>query len=250
MLKYYSYKLFGILNGVDLHEWNPKTDRYIFQNYDENTWHRKKENKKALQKEMGLEEKDVPLIGFVGRLVEQKGIGLIAGMLERFLNGFDAQFVFLGSGESWAEGFLRSMEYKYPQKLKAYIGFNNALAHKIEAGSDIFLMPSLFEPCGLNQMYSQIYGTPPLVRATGGLEDTVENYNPDTKSGSGFKFYEPSPQALFNTLKWALETYYTQDFETIAKNGMKKDFSWDKSAGNYIDVYNWVLLSKKLRRGK
>jgi starch synthase len=154
----------------------------------------------------------------------------------------NANYVFLGTGEKWAEGFFSDIAGRY-ENFGVYVGFSNELAHKIEAGSDMFLMPSIFEPCGLNQIYSLRYGTPPIVRATGGLDDTIENYNPEFKSGTGFKFWDATPEALYNTLKWAVDVYYNDKtgFSEILKNGMKKRFSWEKSAKEYEKVYTKVL---------
>jgi len=244
-IKGLNYKLFGILNGVDYDEWNPKTDNLIKQKYSVSSINKKSINKKDLQKIFDLPQKNVPMFGFIGRLVEQKGIELIASIFEEFIQE-DIQFIMLGTGEKWAEDFFRNMENKYPDKFKCYIGYNNEMAHKIEAGVDIFLMPSLFEPCGLNQMYSCIYGTLPLVRGTGGLEDSIINF--DEKDANGFKFYEASPMALINTIKWAISSYYSNRFKKVQKNAMKKDFSWKKSAKLYKDVYMYAKLPKLVRR--
>ncbi|WP_024788007.1 MULTISPECIES: glycogen synthase [unclassified Lebetimonas] len=239
-IKAHSHKLVGILNGVDYDEWNPKTDKLIPFNYDIENIEVKKLNKLALQERMGLEKNEKKcLIGLVSRFAKQKGIELIAQAMEGLL-GLSADFVFLGSGEKWAERFFSDVSSRYPN-FRIWVGYNNELAHLIEAGSDLFLMPSLFEPCGLNQMYSLRYGTPPIVRAIGGLNDTIENYNPFTKEGDGFKFWEPSKDALCNTVKWAVDTYYTDDYKIIQKRGMKKRFSWQRSAKEYEKIYKEVL---------
>lgn len=241
-IKAHSYKLYGILNGVDYTKWNPKIDKYIVKNYDIDNMDGKKECKKDLQKIFNLPERnDIPLIGFIGRLVEQKGIRLIAGAIDKLLE-LDAQYVMLGTGEKWAEHFFSEISSKYPKRFGCYIGYNNQLAHKIEAGSDLFLMPSLFEPCGLNQIYSLRYGTIPIVRATGGLDDTIENFNPITKEGTGFKFWDATPEALYNTLKWAVDTW-KNDKDAIKKmqeRGMRKRFSWENSAKEYEKVYKKI----------
>ncbi len=243
-------KLFGILNGVDYEEWSPKTDPYIPKNYDLGDMEGKKICKRELQKEFNLPQReDVPLIGLVGRLVEQKGIGLIAEIIWSLLE-MDVQFVLLGSGEKWAEDLFRHVAYWKRDKFACKIGYDNPLSHKIEAASDFFLMPSLFEPCGLNQIYSLRYGTLPIVRAVGGLDDTIENFDPKSKSGNGFKFYQASGQALLNTIKWALDTYYNdkEAIEKLRENGMKKRFDWENSAKAYEDIYNLAIWRRKCKK--
>ena len=240
-LEYYLSRrelLFGILNGVDYDEWNPKTDKLIVKNYDVDTLEEKKINKIYLQEKFNLEKKDVPLIGFVGRFATQKGIELIAQAIYDILH-LDIQIVMLGSGEKWAEGFFNDIARKYPNKFGVYIGYNNELAHQIEAGADMFLMPSLFEPCGLNQIYSLRYGTTPIVRAVGGLDDTINENN-------GFKFYDASKDALVNTIKWAIEVYYSDKFRLLQINGMNQRFDWKKSAKKYIKMYELAILKKAL----
>lgn len=240
-IKAHSYKLVGILNGVDYDEWNPKTDTLIPFNYDIDSLEKKTKNKLALQEKMGLKKNEKKcLIGLVSRFAKQKGIELIAASMEGLLH-LNADFVFLGSGEKWAEGFFSDVSAKYPN-FRVYVGYNNELAHLIEAGSDLFLMPSMFEPCGLNQMYSMRYGTPPIVRAVGGLNDSVENYNPFSKDGTGFKFYDPTRDALINTTKWAVDTYYLDaGYKIIQKRGMQKRFSWEKSAKEYEKIYKELV---------
>ncbi len=237
-IKAHAYKLYGILNGVDYEEWNPATDPYIAQNYDVEDLSGKKVCKRDLQRIFGLEERqDIPLIGYVGRFAQQKGIELIAGALHDMAH-LGVQMVFLGSGEKWAEGFFSDVASYYPN-IGTYIGYSNELAHKIEAGSDLFLMPSIFEPCGLNQIYSLRYGTLPIVRAVGGLDDTIENFDPLTKSGDGFKFYDATKEALFGTVKWAVDTWMG-DKEGVAAmidTAMRQRFSWERSAKEYEKVY-------------
>jgi starch synthase len=174
---------------------------------------------------------DVPLIGFVGRFAEQKGIGLIAGAIEGLLH-MNVQIVMLGTGEKWAEGFFSDIAGRYPDRFACYIGYSNELAHVIEAGSDLFLMPSLFEPCGLNQIYSLRYGTLPIVRATGGLDDTIQNYDPAAKTGNGFKFEWATHDALYHTVKWAADTYrYDRDaYEIMQRTAMQARFDWESAA--------------------
>jgi starch synthase len=189
----------------------------------------------------------VPLIGFVGRFATQKGIELISQAIWDLLQ-MDIQIVILGSGEKWAEGFFSDVASRYSDKFATFIGYNEALAHKIEAGSDMFLMPSLFEPCGLNQIYSLRYGTIPIVRAVGGLDDTIKNLDGYTKNPNGFKFYEASKDALVNTIRWAVDIYYQKEiFSNLIKNGMKERFSWDKAASKYEKLYELALLKRKLK---
>jgi len=249
-IRKYAHKLYGILNGVDYEEWSPVLDPFIAKHYDLHDMSGKKVCKSALQQEFHLPQReDVPLIGFVGRFVDQKGIGLIASAMHELVK-MDIQMVFLGSGEKWAEGFFSEVAAKYPEKVGTYVGYNNALAHKIEAGCDLFLMPSLFEPCGLNQIYSLRYGTLPVVRGTGGLEDTIDNFNPHTGEGNGFKFYEASPNAFLNTLKWAIDVYYNdkEAFENLRKNAMKARFSWDEAAEIYTKLYALVSLKHEMKQ--
>lgn len=238
-----AYKLYGILNGVDYEEWSPAVDTFIPQNFDLDDMSGKAACKEALQREFNLEQRmDVPLIGLVGRLAEQKGIKLLSAAIEELMQ-LDIQMVLLGTGEKWAEHFFADIASKYPEKFACYIGYRNDLAHQIEAGSDMFLMPSLFEPCGLNQIYSLRYGTLPIVRATGGLDDTIDNYDTVHKSGTGFKFYDPTPEALSGTVKWAVDVWY-QDrsgFEQLQHNAMQKRFDWEEAAQSYEDLYRHIM---------
>jgi starch synthase len=185
------------------------------------------------------------VIGLVGRLAEQKGITLLAEAIGGLLE-MDIQIVLLGTGEAWAERFFSNIASTYPEKFGTYIGYKNDLAHQIEAGSDFFLMPSLFEPCGLNQIYSLRYGTLPIVRATGGLDDTIENYQPYTGRGDGFKFYDASAEALYGTVKWAVDTYYNDKsgMKKLIKNAMKKQFSWEVAAKAYEEMYRYSLAQR------
>ena len=240
-IRAHSYKLYGILNGVDYDEWSPANDKYLIKTYDLDNMEGKKECKKELLEMFKLKDEHKPLIGFVGRFAWQKGIELIAQIIQGMAD-LEANYLFLGTGEKWAEEFFANVSNNYPN-IKAYIGFSNELAHKIEAGSDMFLMPSIFEPCGLNQIYSLRYATPPIVSATGGLDDTIQNYDPFTKQGNGFKFWDINGDALYNTIKWAIDVYYNdkEGFENIIKMGMTQRFDWQKSAHEYIDVYKRVL---------
>jgi len=248
----HNHKLYGVLNGVDYDEWNPSIDPFIAKKYDIDNMSGKVTCKKDLQKYFNLPiQDDVPLIGFIGRLVEQKGIGLIAGAIESLMH-LDIQIVLLGTGEKWAEGFFSDIANRYPEKFACHIGYSNELAHKIEAGSDLFLMPSLFEPCGLNQIYSLRYGTLPIVRATGGLDDTIQNFNPATKEGNGFKFYDATPESLYHTVKWAVDTYRyeSESYQLMQKRAMEVRFDWEKSAKAYEDLYYYALYAKRVQNYK
>jgi len=240
-------KLFGILNGVDYDEWSPSIDSLIPHNFDADSLEGKALCKQELQKRFKLPQNpNIPLIGLVGRLAEQKGITLIASVLEMVLE-MDIQIVLLGTGEKWAESFFSEKAAKYPEKFAVYIGYDNAIAHQIEAGSDMFLMPSLFEPCGLNQIYSLRYGTLPIVRATGGLDDTIENYDAYHKSGTGFKFYDPTPSALRDTIGWAVDVYYNdkEGFSQLIQNAMHKRYEWSKAAVGYEELYRHIVQGRK-----
>ncbi len=244
--------LFGILNGVDYNEWSPQKDKFLIKKYSDKDMTGKKECKKDLQHLFSLpEDENVALIGFVGRFAKQKGLELLAGAIWDILH-LHVQFVILGSGERWAEGFFNDVANKYPQKVSTYIGYNNELAHKIEAGCDMFLMPSIFEPCGLNQIYSLKYGTLPIVRAVGGLDDTIVNLDKDVQKPNGFKFYESSSLALSNTIKWAIDIFYNQKevFYQMQQNAMSQLFSWDKSAKEYEILYKIAKLKKELKNDK
>lgn len=238
-----AYKLYGILNGIDYEEWSPAVDTFIPATFDLDDLSGKAVCKTALQKEFDLPERnEVPLIGLVGRLVEQKGITLLSAAAEALLK-MDIQIVLLGTGEKWAEHFFSELTSKYPEKFACYVGYRNDLAHQIEAGSDMFLMPSLFEPCGLNQIYSLRYGTLPIVHATGGLDDTIENYDSVHESGTGFKFYNATPEALIGTVQWAVDTWY-QDrsgFKQLQHNAMLKRFNWEEAAHGYEDLYRHII---------
>ena len=235
--------LHGVINGVDYDEWTPEKDKFIAKNYSAadiaGGLTGKAECKADLQRSVGLPVKpDVPVIGLVTRLVKQKGVDVLAESVCTLLN-YEVQVVLLGSGEVWAHFYFGDIPAKYPEKFACYIGYDNALAHKIEAGADFFLMPSLFEPCGLNQMYSLRYGTLPIVRATGGLNDTVENFNEAALEGTGFIFHDLNSKAMLNTVGWALHTYYNRKdaMKALIGNAMKKRFTWADSALRYEELY-------------
>jgi starch synthase len=239
----------GIVNGVDYEAWNPAIDRLIPAPYAPNgAMAGKAMCKQELQRRLMLEvDADVPLIGVVSRLSSQKGLDLLAETIERIVADMRVQFAILGSGEKDLEWYFGPLPGRYPGRIGSYIGYSNELAHWIEAGSDFFLMPSRFEPCGLNQMYSLKYGTLPIVRATGGLNDTVEQYDEWTGDGTGFKFWEPSADALYYTVGWAVSTYYDRKhhMEKMIATAMAQDCSWEHSAGIYAQAYERAIANKK-----
>lgn len=237
--------LYGIINGIDINRFNPANDPEIKTQYTINTLQKKVENKIDLQKTLNLPKNEkIPLFGLVSRLTDQKGIDLIGEIIDE-LAGLDLQMVFLGSGDAKLEKLLIEKQKKYPEKISAKIGFNAKLAQKIYAGADIFLMPSRFEPCGLGQMIAMRYGAVPIIRATGGLKDTVENFNHRTKTGTGFIFKDYKGKELFEVIKLALKTFNKKDvWQQLVINGMKKDFSWENSAKKYLKLYKKVLSKK------
>jgi starch synthase len=238
--------LSGILNGVDYDEWDPENDSFLPARYSAEDLSGKAVCKKELQRRFGLPERsDVPLFGIITRLVEQKGVDVLAAAIHNILS-LDVQLVLLGSGEPWAHFYFGDIAAQYPEKFRCYIGFSNPLAHLVEAGSDFFLMPSAFEPCGLNQMYSLRYGTIPVVRAVGGLNDSVENFNERTLSGTGFKFNTLTPNALFDTIGWAAWTWHHNrpGIAGLIRNGMAQRFTWELAAEKYEQVYYWAVEKK------
>jgi starch synthase len=247
LLRHRSQDLVGILNGVDTDVWNPSKDTFIAENYSVKNLEGKAKDKAALQERMGLPvDPDVPLFGIITRLADQKGVAeLFAptyGSMYKICTEMKVQVVVLGAGERWCEDELRALESKLPN-FKAYIGYDESLSHQIEAGSDFFIMPSRYEPCGLNQMYSLLYGTLPIVRRTGGLADTVQNYNQETGEGTGFMFDELTPQSVFDTVGWAVYAWYNKKDHILAmqKRAMAQDFSWEASAEGYLEVYKRAL---------
>lgn len=228
----------GILNGIDYEEYNPLTDELIEKRYDIDSIENKMENKLALQRELGLEEnKNIPIISIVSRLTSQKGIDLIKEIIDCVLTK-EVQFVVLGTGEWEYEEFFKGLEKRYPNKVATRITFDNKLSHKIYAGSDMFLMPSKFEPCGLGQLIALRYGNVPIVRETGGLKDTIEAYNKFEFTGNGFSFYNYSSIELKNCIFEALEIYKRKDeWNNLIKTAMSCDNSWKKSSLEYKRIY-------------
>lgn len=247
VIKERSEDLTGILNGCDYEEWNPEKDKFIAKNYSLKKLAGKKQCKKDLQKTFGLPIRDdIPVFGIVTRLAKQKGIDVFADVLYKLLS-YEAQYVLLGTGDMWAHFYFTGAGQLLPDKIGVHIGYSNELAHKIEAGSDFFIMPSRFEPCGLNQMYSLSYGTLPIVRATGGLDDTVDNFDEQTWEGTGFKFNDLTSDALYNTIGWAIHTYYNNKnaFNRLRENAMKKRFTWEDSAKKYEKMYKIAIEKRK-----
>jgi starch synthase len=237
--------LYGVLNGVDYTGWNPETDPHIIENYSSKELSGKKKCKEDLMKTMKLKGPvSAPLIGLTMRLAQQKGCDILAEAVDEMLKS-ELFLTLLGQGEEKYERQMAELGKKYRGRFGVKIGFDNVLAHKIEAGSDIFLMPSRYEPCGLNQMYSLKYGTIPVVRATGGLDDTIKEFDPETGKGNGFKFEEYSAKALLAEVKKALEVYRNKKlWLKLVKIGMNEDFSWKKSALRYTEIYEQALTKK------
>lgn len=238
-----SQSLFGIINGIDYEEYNPKTDKYIPVNYDIKTVaSKKKENKMRLQEQLGLPvDGDKAMIGIVSRLVDQKGFDIIAQSMGE-LASLDMQLVVLGTGNSNYEELFRQNAWFHPDKVSANIMFSNDMAHKIYAAADLFLMPSLFEPCGLSQMISMAYGTIPIVRETGGLKDSVQPFNEYEGSGNGFSFYPYSSHDMMHVVRMALSLFGDKKiWNPLMKRAMETDFSWDASAKKYSELYKNLI---------
>ena len=238
----------GILNGVDGDAWNPATDPLIPQRFDAKSMEGKAACKAALQERMMLDvDPGIPVIGVIARFVEQKGLDLLAASIESILGTMRVQFAILGAGDKGLEWFFGPLPGRYPGRVGSYIGYDETLAHCIEAGVDFFLMPSRYEPCGLNQIYSLKYGTLPIVRATGGLNDTVRQYDEATGDGTGFKFLEPTAQAVYDTVGWAVSTYYDRPHHMamMIAAAMAEDFSWEHSIPQYEAAYAQAIANKK-----
>lgn len=239
-------RLHGILNGIDTRHWNPATDPYLHSNYSLSEYVAgKQQNKQALLQQLGVADPaaaaELPLLGFIGRLVMQKGIDLILQVLPRLLQQGRINLVCVGSGEAHFEQALRQLAVEHPEHAFVHIGYSEALAHQVEAGADIFLMPSRFEPCGLNQLYSLAYGTLPLVHHTGGLADTVVNATEENlaqKTATGFVFYDPGEHAMRSALEHALFLYrQPEQWQQMQRTAMEQSFGWEQSAQAYVDLY-------------
>ena len=241
-----SDRLVGILNGVDYAVWSPEADTFIAQNYSAHNLDGKKACKKNLLEAFKLPDENLerPLVGIVSRFVDQKGFDLIAEISGELMKE-NLSLVALGAGEPEYEKLFKQLAEKNPGRVAVKIGYDNALAHKIEAGADMFLMPSRYEPCGLNQIYSLRYGTVPIVRATGGLDDTVQNYDAKSRTGTGFKFEAYEGQALLDCVRGAMKGFRDPKlWHTVQSNGMAKDFSWKTSAAAYVTLYEAAKRSR------
>lgn len=242
LLSQRSHDLFGIVNGISYEEFDPAKDTRIIKNYNAESYKDKKEDKQAIQKEMGLPIRDVPVIGLISRLSGQKGLNLIIEQIDNIME-HDLQFVLLGSGDEYYESEFRAIESRYSGKMGVYIGFNATLAQRIYAGCDMFLMPSRFEPCGLGQIISLRYGTIPIVRATGGLTDTVIDYDADKIKGNGFSFNEFSSEEMMKSIERALKLYNEkpEEWEKLIIRALQLDHSWSKSARKYMNIYHLAI---------
>ena len=238
--------LYGIVNGIDYDDFNPMTDTAMVEHFSvKDVVKGKKNNKCALQKAMGLPaQEDAFLIGMVSRLTEQKGFDLVVYVMEEMLTTMNVQFVVLGTGEYRFEEMLHYFQGKYPDKISSYIGYSEKKAHQIYASCDAFLMPSLFEPCGLSQMMSMRYGTIPIVRETGGLKDTVEPYNEYENKGTGFSFAAYNAHDMMHVIQYAYQVFVGQkkQWEALMKRAMEKDFSWNASAKKYEELYEKLIM--------
>jgi starch synthase len=246
LLSHRASVLTGILNGIDTDSWDPESDPYIAKYYNASRLPVKIENKRALQQRMGLEANDeIPVLGTIGRMTYQKGLDLVLETAAELIS-HPAQLAVLGSGEQWQQEAFQQLAKANPGRIAVQIGYDEGLAHQIEAGADIFLMPSRFEPCGLNQMYSQRYGTPVVAHATGGLADSVIDYNPhvsgSSKTATGFLFSPMTREKLTEAVARAVAAYRDKKhWRLLQKNGMARDFSWDASALRYIDLYHRLV---------
>ena len=237
----------GILNGVDYAQWNPATDALIPAQYTPDDLGGKAVCKRELQKRFLLDvDPAIPVVGVVSRFADQKGLDVLAGAIEDIVDAMRVQFVVLGSGDKTLESYYGGLPARYPGRIGCHIGYSNELAHWIEAGADFFVMPSRYEPCGLNQIYSLKYGTLPIVRATGGLADTVEQYDEVTGRGTGFKFWELSAHAIYYAVGWAVSTFYDRKshIASMIQQAMAQDYSWEKSAHAYLAAYARAIANK------
>jgi starch synthase len=245
LLRQRSGSFFGILNGVDYDEWSPEKDAYIPQPYSRDDLSGKAAAKQSLMTSLGLKPgKNVPVIGLITRLTGQKGLDLLFDVLPWILQRYDLRIAVLGSGEPRYEQFFGMLQQQFPQRVCFFWGYSNELAHLIEAGADMFLMPSLYEPCGLNQMYSLRYGTVPIVRRTGGLADTVSLYDPETGKGNGIVFNDYNREGIAWALTTALALYQRpRIWRQIMLNGMAEDFSWERQGAEYVKLYERLVAA-------
>ncbi|MCU0521655.1 MAG: glycogen synthase GlgA [Anaerolineae bacterium] len=237
----------GILNGVDTAAWDPETDMLIPARFSRHDLRGKAICKDALQQRFGLENRaEIPVVGVVSRFADQKGLDVLANAIERIVQDMQVQFVILGSGDKGLETFYGQLPARYPRIIGSHIGYSDELAHWIEAGSDFFVMPSRYEPCGLNQIYSLRYGALPIVRNTGGLADTVEQYDERVGGGTGFKFQALDANAVYYAVGWAVSTWYDRKhhISKMRRRGMGQDFSWEESARAYLNAYDRAIANK------
>lgn len=244
LLRARAHDLRGIVNGIDYIEWNPETDPFLVKDYSARTFRKEKvRNKKALQQDFGLNpDPSKFMIGIVSRLTDQKGLDLINSIFDELCQD-DIQFVVLGTGDDKYENMFRYYDWKYHDKISAQIYYSNEISHKVYAACDAYLMPSLFEPCGLSQLIALRYGTVPIVRETGGLKDTVEPYNEYNDSGTGFSFMNYNAHEMLNTIRYAEKIYYDRkrDWNRIIDRAMARDYSWKTSALKYQELYDWLI---------
>jgi starch synthase len=240
--------LYGIINGIDYEDWSPEKDPFIPAHYNNKDTKKKKICKTSLQEAFGLPlAGDIPLIGTISRLADQKGFDLIASSLEEILS-YGMQYIILGTGERKYHDLFTELSKKFPKSFSLKIAYDNKLAHLIEAGADMFLMPSRYEPCGLNQLYSLRYGTIPIVRGVGGLEDTITDYTKEPKRGTGFKFYDYTDKAMLDAIKRALKVYKNKDtWASLTRRCMDEDFSWQRSAKEYMGLYKKAIEKHESR---
>ena len=232
-------RLFGIVNGIDTAEYNPETDSRIYVNFTKDNLENKRAGKHRLQESLGLAVSDAPMFSMITRLAEQKGLDIVALVMEELMS-LDIQLVVLGTGESRYENLFRDYAYRFPHKVSANITFDNTLAQQIYAGSDMFLMPSVYEPCGLGQLFALRYGTVPIARKTGGLADTIQHFNRETGYGNGFLFEDYVASGLMWAVREALAAYHSPHWAMLVGNAMSLDYSWDNSAGEYIELYEKI----------
>ena len=243
LLRKRSDSLFGIVNGIDYDVYNPATDKNLLYTYDVNSWNKKVDNKVRLQEDLGLPVKrDTPIIAMVTRLVEAKGLELLVRIMDELLATEDAQFVLLGTGDKRYEDWFQGLQWRFPDKVSANIRFSNQLAQRIYASADIFLMPSIYEPCGIGQLIALRYGTVPVVRATGGLRDTIQPYNKYTGEGNGYIFENINAHDMAYVIKQALGDYRDKSvWNHLVENAMNSDYNWKNSAMEYINLFSRLV---------